>query len=129
MLRRGVLATFLAAGILAGSVATAQAAPMKPDFPLVTIGCADGEGGFEMLQVQPRGSIAFVFDETGAATGEKLFLRSIDAALFSDAGQLLWEYNKSYGKRSGHGEPVSCSGSFEKSPDGTVFFDILVTRR
>ncbi|MCH8560083.1 MULTISPECIES: hypothetical protein [unclassified Nesterenkonia] len=129
MVRRGVLATFLAAGIFAGSVTAAQAAPVKPDFPLITVGCPDGEGGYDMLQVKPRGAVAFVFDEAGVATGEKLFIRSIDAALFSDAGQLLWEYNKAYGKRTGHGEPVSCSGSFRKGSDGTVFFDVLVTRR
>ena len=103
MVRRGVLAAFLAAGIFAGSVTTAQAAPMKPDFPLITVGCPDGEGGFEMLHVRPHGAVAFVYDDAGVATGEKLFLRSIDAALFSDSGQLLWENNKTYGQRTGPG--------------------------
>ena len=128
MVRRVVLAALLALGI-AGSGTAAQAVPDQPDAFIVTVGCADGEGGFETLRVQPHGSIAFVVDETGAATGEKLFLLSIDAAVFSDAGQLLGEFHKTYGKRTGHGEPVSCSGSFEEGPDATVFFDILVTRR
>jgi hypothetical protein len=127
MVRRVVLAAFLALGI-AGSGSAAQAVPVQPD-SLVTVGCADGAGGFETLSVQPRGSIAVVFDDAGVATGEKLFLLSIDAAAFSDAGQLLGEFHKTYGKRTGHGEPVSCSGSFEEGPDVTVFFDILVTRR
>ncbi|WP_146131140.1 hypothetical protein [Nesterenkonia sandarakina] len=108
---------------------TAQAVPMRPDIPLITVGCPDGEGGYEMLQVRRHGAIAFVYDDAGVATGEKLFIRSLDAALFSDSGQLLWEYSKTYGKRTGHGEPVSCSGSFRKGSDGTVFFDVLVTRR
>ncbi|MGJ9373567.1 hypothetical protein [Nesterenkonia sp. CF4.4] len=108
---------------------SAQAMPMRADIPLITIGCADGEGGYEMLNVRRHGAVAFIYDDAGVATGEKLFLRSIDAALFADSGQLLWEYNKTYGKRTGHGEPVSCSGSFRKGTHGTVFFDVLVTRR
>jgi len=128
MVRRFVLAALLAL-VLAGTGTAAQAVPVQPDFPIVTVGCADGEGGFDTLNVQPRGSFAFVFDEAGAPTGEKLFILSIDAAVFSDAGQLLGEFHKTYGQRTGHGEPVSCSGSFEESPDATVFFDVLVTRR
>jgi hypothetical protein len=128
MLRRVVPVMLLAVGI-AGIGPAAQAAPAQPDFPMVTVGCAYGEGGFDTLRVLPLGSVAFVVDEGGTATGEKLFIVSLDAAVFSDTGELLGEFHKAYGKRKGHGEPISCSGSFEEGPDATVFFDVLVTRR
>jgi hypothetical protein len=95
----------------------------------VTVGCPADVGGFEFVDVIPLGSIAFVLDAEGEATGEKYVVHSLDVAAFTDGGDLVFEFHKVYGQRKGHGEPFSCSGSFPVEPGVTAFFDVLVTRR
>jgi hypothetical protein len=125
---RNVAVGAMALGIgLVGTATSAQAVPDPDNKFVVTAGCPDGAGGFVFIDVIPSGSKVFVLDEEGEPTGEKLFLRSIDLATFSDAGALLFEFNKTYGNRTGHGEAVSCSGSFVGEPGTRTFFDVLVT--
>jgi hypothetical protein len=114
-------------GLVTLGTASAVAAP-GPLGPVITAGCQD-DGDTFVVDVVVRGAVAFVVDDEGTRTGEKLFLRSIDAAAFTDAGVLVEEFHKTYGQRTGHGDPVFCSGSFVEDPGVTVFFDALVTRR
>ena len=109
-------------------LAPAHAVPSPLIKPVVTAGCQEGDATF-FVDVIAQGAVAFVLDDSGAPTGEKLFLRSIDAAAFTDDGTLVEEFHKTYGNRTGHGDPIFCSGSFAASPGVTVFFDALVTRR
>lgn len=127
MVRRHAAAALMAGGVLTLGQAPAWAAA-GPLEPVITAGC-DEAGERFTVNIVPRGAVAFVVDEEGFRTGEKLFLVSIDAAAFTDAGALVEEFHKTYGNRTGHGEPIFCSGSFVPEPGVTVFFDALVTRR
>lgn len=106
----------------------AQAVPSTEIKSVITAGCQGGQSTFS-VDVIALGAIAFVLDASGEPTGEKLFVRSIDAAAFNAEGTLLGEFHKTYGQRRGHGEPIFCSGSYVEEPGVTVFFDVLVTRR
>lgn len=114
---------------LSGIATAAQAVPSAERKDVFTVGCPDGAGGFVDVDVIPLGAIAFELDEAGEPTGAKYFVHAIDVAVFSDAGALLFEFNKTFGKRTGHGEPFSCSGSAVEEPGTITFFDVLVTRR
>ena len=125
---RRLAAGAIALGVgLAGFATAAEAVPSPERKDVFTVGCPDGEGGFVDVSVIPIGAIAFELDEDGEPTGEKFFLRSIDVAVFSDAGALLFEFHKTWGNRAGHGEPFSCSGSVVEEPGTITFFDVLVT--
>jgi hypothetical protein len=125
---RRVCASILVALALVGLGSTAaQAVPSLEIKPVVTASCEDEQGEFS-VDVIGQGAIAFVLDASGEPTGEKLFLLSIDAEAFTD-GTSLGEFSKTYGQRRGHGEPISCSGSFVEEPGVTVFFEVVVTRR
>jgi len=117
----------VALGVAGVGSAPAQAVPSPQLKPVVTAGCQDERETF-FVDVIAQGAVAFVLDDSGEPTGEKLFLRSIDAAAFTDEGTLVGEFHKTYGKRNGHGDPIFCSGSFVEQPGVTVFFDVLVTR-
>jgi hypothetical protein len=126
---RRVCASILVGLALAGLGSTpAQAVPGPLIKPVITAGCQDGQGTFS-VDVIAQGAVAFVLDASGEPTGEKLFIRSIDAAAFTDAGALVSEFHKTYGQRAGQGDPIFCSGSYVEEPGVTVFFDVLVTRR
>lgn len=129
-MRLGVICAAVIVGLGTGGVglAPAHAVPSPLIKPVITAGCQDEEATF-FVDVIAQGAVAFVLDDSGAPTGEKLFLRSIDAAAFTDDGTLVEEFHKTYGNRAGHGDPIFCSGSFVASPGVTVFFDALVTRR
>ena len=127
---RRVCASILVALALVGLGSTpAQAVPSLEIKPVVTLGCEDEQGGDFSVDVIGQGAIAFVLDASGEPTGEKLFLLSIDATAVTDDGTLVGEFSKTYGQRRGHGEPISCSGSFVEEPGVTISFDALVTRR
>ena len=128
---RRVCASILFALALVGLGSTpAQAVPSIEIKPVVTVTCEDEQGGtFSVDVVTTPGAIVFVLDANGEPTGEKLFLLSIDAEAFADDGTSLGEFSKTYGQRRGHGEPISCSGSFVEEPGVTVFFEVVVTRR
>ena len=87
-------------------LAPAHTAPSPLIKPVVTAGCQDGDATF-FVDVIAQGAVAFVLDDSGAPTGEKLFLRSIDAAAFTDDGTLVEEFHKTYGNRTGHGDPIT----------------------
>jgi len=117
----------VALGFVGAGAAPAQAVPSVEIKSVITAGCqAQGETFF--VDVIGLGAVAFVLDDSGQPTGEKLFIRSIDAAAFTDAGALVGEFHKTYGLRTGHGDPIFCSGSFVEEPGVTVFFDVLATR-
>jgi hypothetical protein len=122
------LAIIVALAVSAVGPAPAQAVPSPQVKPVITAGCQD-EGGTFFVDVIAQGAIAFVLDSTGAPSGDKLFVLSIDAAAFTEDGTLVGEFHKTYGNRTGHGDPIFCSGSFSEEPGVTVFFDVLVTRR
>ena len=129
MTLRRLCTSILVALAFAGLVSTpAQAVPRPEIKPVITAGCEDAQGIF-FVDVIAQGAVAFVLDGSGEPTGEKLFVYSIDAAAFNDAGALVGEFHKTYGQRTGHGEPIFCSGSYVEEPGVTVFFDVLVTRR
>ncbi len=110
---------------LLGLGTAAHAAP-PPDHEVVAVvGCADESGTVEVLL---RGGVGFVLDESGEPTGEKLFPVQVDFAVFSDEGVLLEEFHKTYGNRTGHGDPIFCTGTVDLG-DATGFFDAQVTRR
>ena len=127
-LRRVCTSVLVALALALLGSTTAQAVPSPEIKPVITVGCQDEQGTFS-ADVIAQGAVAFVLDANGEPTGEKLFVRSIDAAAFNDEGTLLGEFHKTYGQRSGHGDPIFCSGSFVEEPGVTVFFDVLVTRR
>jgi hypothetical protein len=128
---RRVCASILVALALVGLGSTpAQAVPSLEIKPVVTATCEDEQGEFS-VDVIPQGAIAFVLDASGEPTGEKLFVVSIDATAVDEEGTPLGEFHKTYGQRRGHGEPISCSGSFieENGMIVTVSFDLVATRR
>jgi hypothetical protein len=125
---RRVLVSLVGAVALLGVWAVpAQAFPSPELKSVITVGCQDESGTF-FLEVIPQGAVAFVLADSGEPTGEILFLVSVDAAAFTDEGVLVGEFHKTYGQRTGHGDPIFCSGSFVEEPGVTVFFDVLVTR-
>lgn len=127
---RRLAAGAVALGVgLSGIAAAAQAAPSAEHQDVFTVGCPDGAGGFVDVDVIPLGAIAFELDEAGEPTGARYVVHSIDVAVFSDGGALLFEFHKTYGKRTGHGEPFTCTGSVVEEPGTITFFDVLVTRR
>jgi hypothetical protein len=128
---RRVCASILVALALVGLGSTpAQGVPSPEVMPVITATCEDEQGAdFSVDVVTTPGAIVFVLDASGEPTGEKLFLLSIDAEAFSDDGTLVGEFSKTYGQRRGHGEPISCSGSFVEEDGVTVFFEVVVTRR
>lgn len=122
---RALVTAAAAAALVVGAVGPATAAPNPKNKDVVTVFCPDGAGGFVGLDVIATGALGFIVD---APADDKIFLRSLDLAAFDPGGTLVFEFHKTYGKRAGHGEPLSCSGSFS-SPDGiTTFFDALITR-
>ena len=125
-IRNVAAAAVLGLGLMAAGAAPANAAPSAQLKGSITAGCfIDGETVF--VDVIPLGAVAFVLDEQGEPTGDKFFLVSLDSAAFTDEGQLVDEFNKTYGQRRGQGERFFCSGSFVPVPGITVFFDALVT--
>jgi hypothetical protein len=126
---RGVCASIVVALAFVGfGSSAAQAVPSLEVKPVVTAVCEDAQGEFS-VDVIAQGAVAFVLDASGEPTGEKLFLLSIDATAVDDEGTPLGEFHKTYGPRRGHGEPISCSGSFVEEDGVTVSFDVVVTRR
>lgn len=127
--RKRVAAGAVVLGLSLSAVASgAQAVPNPEKKFTVTAGCQVGEGDPFFVGLLPLGSVAFVLDESGQPTGEKLFILSLDVAGWV-GGTLVYEFHKEYGKRTGHGEQVFCTGSFVPEPGVLAFFDVLATRR
>ena len=128
-MRRSAIAAAAAVSIGLGMGTGAAAAP-NPDRKLViTAGCMEAGGDPFSVDVIPLGGMAFVVGDDGEPTGEKLHLLSLDLAGFDQAGHLVFEQHKSYGKRSGQTDVIFCSGSFDAGDGVLAFFDALATRR